>query len=138
MEAVDFTNYPAEIQSAANKYEEFIRARLEPDLTQVVADRDAVYNRMSEYLKLKTHIETIRSQNLDELETKVDLGSNFYAKAFVPDTEFLFVNVGFGFHLQMTLNEADEFIDQKVNHMEKLADKYTEEANQIRAKIKMA
>ncbi|KAJ1827095.1 hypothetical protein LPJ70_007573, partial [Coemansia sp. RSA 2708] len=77
---------------------------------------------MSEYLKLKTHIDSIRSQQLDELETKVDLGSNFYAKAFVPDTQYIFVNVGFGFHLQMSLDEADEFIDRKVKHMEKLAE----------------
>ncbi|KAJ2339978.1 hypothetical protein IWW50_000929, partial [Coemansia erecta] len=113
MEAVDFTKYPAEIQSAVGRYENFIRTRLEPDLTQVITDRDAVYDRISEYLKLKTHIDTVRSQKLEELETKVDLGSNFYVKAFVPDTSFIFVSVGFGFHLQMTLDEADEFIDRK-------------------------
>ncbi|KAJ2322911.1 hypothetical protein H4S02_001729 [Coemansia sp. RSA 2611] len=110
---MDFSSYPAEIQAAVHKYEDFIHSKLEPDLAQVVADRDAIYNRMSEYLKLKTHIDSIRSQQLDELETKVDLGSNFYAKAFVPDTQYIFVNVGFGFHLQMSLDEADEFIDRK-------------------------
>ncbi|KAI9505968.1 hypothetical protein GGI25_001419 [Coemansia spiralis] len=129
--------YPAEIQSAVQKYTDFIQGKLEPDLQHVIEQRDAIYTRMSEYLKLKTHIDTIRTQKLEELETKVDLGSNFYVKAFVPDTQLLFVNIGFGFHLQMTLDEADAFIDDKVKHLEKLTDRHTEEANEIRAKIKM-
>ncbi|KAJ1753382.1 hypothetical protein LPJ79_000469 [Coemansia sp. RSA 1821] len=108
----------AKVQETIQKYEEFIYTKLEPDLQQITQDRDALYNRMSEYLKLKTHIETIRNQGLEEMETKVDLGSNFFAKAFVPDTKYMFVNVGFGFHLEMTLDEADEFIDRKISHME--------------------
>ncbi|KAJ1725935.1 hypothetical protein LPJ61_005535 [Coemansia biformis] len=134
---LDSSQYPSELHETVQKYEDFIRSRLEPDLAKTLETRDTLYTRMSEYLKLKTHIDTIRSQGLEELETKVDLGSNFYAKAFVPDTSYIYVSVGFGFHLQMTLDEADKFIDRKVKHMEELADKYTEEASQIRAKIKM-
>ncbi|KAI8322885.1 Prefoldin-domain-containing protein [Martensiomyces pterosporus] len=135
--AVDYAQFPPELQAPIKKYEDFIDNRLQPDLQNTLALRDTIYNRISEYLKLKTHIQTIKEQGLEELETKVDLGSNFYAKAFVPDTTYIFVNVGFGFHLQMTLSEADAFIDDKVKHLERLADKHTDEANEIRAKIKM-
>ncbi|KAJ2776250.1 hypothetical protein H4R18_005768 [Coemansia javaensis] len=116
--ALGSASLPGELQEAVQKYEDFVRERLEPDLARAVEQRDAVYKRMSEYLKLKTHIDAVRSQGLGELETKVDLGSNFYVKAFVPDTTHIFVSVGFGFHLQMTLDEADAFIDRKVKHME--------------------
>ncbi|KAJ2714733.1 hypothetical protein H4R19_001570 [Coemansia spiralis] len=136
--ALDSGQYPGVFQETVRKYEEFIHTRLQPDLAQALEARDALYTRMSEYLKLKTHIEVIRSQGLAELETMVDLGSNFYAKAFVPDTSYIYISVGFGFHLQMTLDEADVFIDSKLKHMEQLADRHTEEASQIRAKIKMA
>ncbi|KAJ1938827.1 hypothetical protein GGF37_004652 [Kickxella alabastrina] len=112
--AVMREQYPVEIQEAIKKYEDFITTKLQPDLQQTLELRDTIFNQMSEYLKLKTHIDTIRTQGLDELETKVDLGSNFYVKAFVPDTKFIFVSIGFGFHLQMTLDEADAFIDEKV------------------------
>ncbi|KAJ2486266.1 hypothetical protein EV174_001234, partial [Coemansia sp. RSA 2320] len=115
---LDYSKYPDELQGPIKKYEDFISTRLQPDLQQVLGLRDTIYNRMSEYLKLKTHIETIRTQGLDELETKVDLGSNFFVKAFVSDTTHIFVNVGYGFHLQMTLDEADSFIDEKVKHLE--------------------
>ncbi|KAJ1896778.1 hypothetical protein LPJ66_003782 [Kickxella alabastrina] len=117
--AVMREQYPVEIQEAIKKYEDFITTKLQPDLQQTLELRDTIFNQMSEYLKLKTHIDTIRTQGLDELETKVDLGSNFYVKAFVPDTKFIFVSIGFGFHLQMTLDEADAFIDEKVKHLEK-------------------
>ncbi|KAJ2491863.1 hypothetical protein IWW37_001941 [Coemansia sp. RSA 2050] len=117
--ALSYSQYPPEIQSSIKKYEGFITDRLQPDLKQVLGLRDTIYNRMSEYFKLKTHIETIREQGLEELETKVDLGSDFYVKAFVPDTTYIYVSVGFGFHLQMTLEEADAFIDDKVKHLEK-------------------
>ncbi|KAJ1896769.1 hypothetical protein LPJ66_003796 [Kickxella alabastrina] len=117
--AVMREQYPVEIQEAIKKYEDFITTKLQPDLQQTLGLRDTIFNQMSEYLKLKTHIDTIRTQGLDELETKVDLGSNFYVKAFVPDTKFIFVSIGFGFHLQMALDEADAFIDEKVKHLEK-------------------
>ncbi|KAJ2547522.1 hypothetical protein EV175_005189, partial [Coemansia sp. RSA 1933] len=115
---VDFSKYPPEIRSAVQKYSGFINDKLEPDLKKVLELRDTIYTRMSEYLKLKTHIDTIRTQGLEEMNTKIDLGSDFFVKAFVPDTSFIFVSVGFGFHLQMTLDEADSFIDEKVKHME--------------------
>ncbi|KAJ1966124.1 hypothetical protein GGI12_000273 [Dipsacomyces acuminosporus] len=137
MSAMNYSQYPVELREPIKKYEDFINNRLQPDLQNTLALRDAVYNQISEYLKLKTHIQSIKDHGLEELETKVDLGSNFYVKAFVPDTEYMFVSIGFGFHLQMTLDEADAFIDDKVKHLERLADKHTQEANEIRAKIKM-
>ncbi|KAJ1919119.1 Translation machinery-associated protein 46 [Mycoemilia scoparia] len=119
------------------RYDSFINEKLQPDLNHVLELRDEVYNQISEYLKLKTYIETIKKNDLQTLKTKIDLGSNFYAKAIVPDTKHIYVSVGFGFHLQMTLEEADRFIDKKQASLEKLADKYTKDANEIRAKIKM-
>ncbi|KAJ1879240.1 hypothetical protein H4R99_006972 [Coemansia sp. RSA 1722] len=126
-----------DIQEAISKYEEFVTNTLKPDLEQTLEQRDIVYTRMTEYLKLKTHVDAIKTQDLQELETKVDLGSSFYVKAFVPDTKYLFVNVGFGFHLEMTLDEANTFIDEKVQSLEKLADKYTQQASEIRARIQL-
>ncbi|KAJ1850406.1 hypothetical protein LPJ73_003467 [Coemansia sp. RSA 2703] len=111
--------FPAEVQEVIKKYEDFITTRLKHDLEETLQVRDTIYSRTSEYLKLKTHIDAIRTQELEELETKVDLGSDFYVKAFIPDTSFIYVNIGFGFHLQMTLEEADAFIDEKVKHLEK-------------------
>ncbi|KAJ1672782.1 hypothetical protein EV182_006512, partial [Spiromyces aspiralis] len=128
-----------DVQTVIEKYESFIHEKLQPDLNHILEVRDKAYDRISTYLKLKAHIEAIRKNGLKELKTRVDLGSNFYAKALIPDTTYIYVNVGFGFHLQLTLDEADKFIDKKRESLERqaLVEKYTEDANQIRAQIKM-
>jgi prefoldin subunit 5 len=34
-----------------------------------------------------------------------------------PDTQYIYVSVGYGFHLQLTLDEATTFIERKVKHL---------------------
>jgi prefoldin subunit 5 len=36
-----------------------------------------------------------------------------------PDTTHIFVNVGFGFHAELTLDEALQFIKKKEAHLQK-------------------
>ncbi|PVU93993.1 hypothetical protein BB561_002898 [Smittium simulii] len=123
--------------NAALKYSGFIDNTLVPKLKNSCELRDKVYNSISEYLKLKSLIETFTQNSLDEYKALIDLGSNFYVQGKSSSTEFLYVNVGFGFHLKMTKAEAIVFIDKKQIHLEKLANNYTEEINQLRAKIKL-
>ncbi|KAG0748804.1 hypothetical protein G6F57_004858 [Rhizopus arrhizus] len=92
---------------------------------------------MAEYQKLNSQIELIQTNEMKELKTMTDLGSHFYAQAHIQDTTFIYVNVGFGFHVQFTLNEAKDFIKKKEEHLQKQADKHSGEADKIRAHIKM-
>ncbi|KAI8099465.1 Prefoldin alpha-like protein [Halteromyces radiatus] len=119
------------------KYDEFINLKLKPNLKAVLDSRDEVFNTISEYQKLKSQIELIQKGEHKELKTMVDLGSQFYVQAHVPDTTYIYVNVGFGFHVQFTLDEAKVFIDKKEQRLQSSVDKYTEEADKIRAHIKM-
>ncbi|RUS31686.1 hypothetical protein BC938DRAFT_477316 [Jimgerdemannia flammicorona] len=148
------------------KYDKFVNDKLKVDLQKTLEARDKLYDTISEYLKLKSQIEVIQENNLKEMKTMVDLGSNFYvqAKMYVigldntygyvkiiafqlsfhplgshcrPDTTYIYVNVGFGFHVQMTLEEAKNFVGKKEAQLQKRADKHTEEAAKIRANIKL-
>jgi prefoldin subunit 5 len=53
------------------------------------------------------------------------------------DTKFVYINVGFGFHVQMTLKEALEFIEKKTKQLQTRAEKHTQEVAKIRANIKL-
>ncbi|CEP14992.1 hypothetical protein [Parasitella parasitica] len=112
--------------------------KLKPSLKKELDERDLIFNNIAEYQKLNTQIETIQDNKLNELKTMVDLGSQFFVQAHVPDTKYIYVNVGFGFHVQFTLDEAKNFIQKKVIHLQGMADKHTAEADKIRAHIKMA
>ncbi|KAI9483415.1 MAG: Prefoldin subunit-domain-containing protein [Benjaminiella poitrasii] len=127
-----------DLNALIKKYDEFITNRLKPSLKNELDERDAIFNSMSEYEKLKVQIETIEQNDLKELKTMVDLGSQFYAQAHIPDTKYIYINVGFGFHVQFTLEEAKKFIEKKEKHLQGLADKHTAEADKIKAHIKMA
>ncbi|KAG9325311.1 hypothetical protein KVV02_006951 [Mortierella alpina] len=125
------------IQQKLARYETFVNESLRSDLKDALDARDAIYEQTSEYLKLAKDIEVIKENGLTEMKTQVDLGSNFYVQAKIPDTKYIYVNVGFGFHAQLTLDEALVFISKKEAHLQKKAEKYTEKASQIRAHIKL-
>lgn len=88
-------------------------------------------------MKLKNYIQLIKSNELKELKTMVDLGSNFYAQAKIPDTTYIYVNVGFGFHVQLTLDEAINYIDRKEKLLQRKSDQYTQDISKISAHIKL-
>ena len=46
---------------------------------------------------------------------QVDLGCNFFVDTVVPDTSRIYVALGYGFFLELTLAEALKFIDRKSN-----------------------
>ncbi|KAF9111030.1 hypothetical protein BGX27_005491 [Mortierella sp. AM989] len=125
------------VQEKIARYETFVNEGLRKDLKDALDARDAIYDQISEYLKLAKDIQVIKDNGLTEMKTQVDLGSNFYVQAKIPDTKYIFVNIGFGFHAELTLDEALTFITKKEAHLQKKAKKYTEKSAQIRAHIKI-
>lgn len=102
--------------------------------------RDAIYSDLAEYLQLKTIIEKLKGQQDDqkkEVKTLVDLGCNFYAHARVSDPSHICVAIGYGFFVDFTLNEALGFIDQKTTQLMEQAQRLTDEASEISARVKL-
>ncbi|KAG0165964.1 hypothetical protein DFQ28_001619 [Apophysomyces sp. BC1034] len=126
-----------ELSTLLQKYDEFVNLKLKPDLKDTLESRNEIFDTLSEYQKLKSQIELIQTHDLKELKTMVDLGSQFYAQAVVPDTQYIYLNVGFGFHVQFTLDEAKDFIEKKEKRLQSTVDKYSADADKIRAHIKM-
>ncbi len=119
------------------EYEHFLNEVLRKDLQNILEERDKIYGQISDYLQLKNVIENIKENKLDSIKTQVDLGCNFYVQAKVPDTSKIFVLVGFGFFVEMTLNEALTFIDKKEKHLTFKSEELTKNASKVKANIKM-
>ena len=127
-------------KSKVLEYEIFLNERLKPDLKSILEQRDKIYNEIAEYLALKNSIEAVKSSGLSEdqpLKTKVDLGCNFYGKAIVPNHRKVFVDIGLGFFLEMTHEEALVFVEKKTKHLNAQADILTQETVKIKANIKL-
>jgi len=129
-----------DVQAKVKKYETFLNDQLRPDLKSVLEDRDKIYEDISEYSALKNSIEAIQSAG-DELpkplKIKTDLGSNFYVRANVPNPENIFLDVGLGFFLELSLSEALVFIEKKVKLLEEKSNLLTEQSLTIKANIKL-
>ena len=54
-----------------------------------------------------------------------------------PDASRIYVQVGFGFFVEFTLEEALKFIEKKVAHLSGRSDDLTKDAVKIKAHIKM-
>lgn len=119
------------------KYETFVNDRLKSDLKTVLDCRDNLISQIASYESLKTCIEKMKQTPVGEIKALADLGCNFYCKAKVLDTSKIFVEIGLGFFVEFTLNEAHHFVEKKLEMLRRDCDVVTEEATQINAKIRL-
>ena len=136
------------------KYEEFLNEKLRTDLRGVHEERDQIYKQISDYMQLKRLIETVKdstggghrtavinnNNNIPppcNIKMKMDLGCNFYCQTVIPDCSRLFVMVGFGYYVEMTLHEAEVFIDKKIKILNQKSQRCSKDSAKIKAHIKL-
>ncbi|KAJ3076547.1 hypothetical protein HDU98_002539 [Podochytrium sp. JEL0797] len=129
---------PLDKQRRIAKYEVFLSSKLQPDLKNILSERDAIYEDIAD-LKLKNHIDRINENCKDDspFKTLVDVGCDFYMQAKVTNTQMINVLVGLDCHVEFTMDEALEFIAKKEKHLERKADALTEKALHLKAQIKL-
>ncbi|CAI5465868.1 unnamed protein product [Closterium sp. Yama58-4] len=71
------------------------------------------------------------------MRAMVNLGGEVFVQADVPDTSYIFVSVGLGFHVEFTRLEAKEFAASKIEHLRKQVARHTERISSIKAHIKL-
>ncbi|KAL5967442.1 Protein UXT [Taenia solium] len=128
------------------KIENFINEKLRKDLKQAslaLDEGDTIYAEISEYLELQNLLEKFSEvgfrddDNGGVTETMVDMGCNFYLKAHISSLERLYVDVGLGFHVELTRAEALDFVRQRVELLAARAELFRQKAFEIRARIKV-
>ncbi|KAL6543708.1 hypothetical protein OROGR_010205 [Orobanche gracilis] len=117
-------------QEKVSRFEEFVDRRLKPDLVRAIAERDKVSD-------LRRNIENLEKNTVTSLRTLVNLGSEVYMQADVPDTRHIFVDVGLGFHVEFTWSEALNFIATREEKLSRQIEDHTRLIASIKAQIKM-
>jgi len=79
----------------------------------------------------------LKENNVTEIKTLINLGSEFYVHAVVPKISTIFVNVGLGFHIEFTHDEALQFINRKEQQLNEQGQQLTSKASKIKANIKL-
>ncbi|XP_062162008.1 uncharacterized protein LOC133869041 isoform X2 [Alnus glutinosa] len=114
-------------QEKVQRFEEFVDRRLKPDLVQAIAERS----------DLRRNIENLQKNSVTSLRTMVNLGSEVYMQADVPDTRRIFVDVGLGFHVEFTWPEALNFISLREEKLTRQIEEYTQLIASIKSQIKL-
>lgn len=119
------------------RFEEFVDRRLKPDLVKAIAERDKVFEKQKTFLDLRRNLENLEKNSVTSLRSLVNLGSEVYMQADVPDTSRIFVDIGLGFHVEFTWSEAIKFIAVREEQLAKQIEEYTHMIASIKAQIKM-
>lgn len=123
-----------ELRGKITEYGAFISRTLQPQLQTAVDAREETEAEISEYIQLQNKLRDVEksitshddpdatpSNKLDvtSIDTVVDIAhATVFCKAIIPNPRIVYVNIGFGFHVEMTLQEAIAFIDKRVRYLE--------------------
>ncbi|KNA17587.1 hypothetical protein SOVF_078220 [Spinacia oleracea] len=124
-------------EAKVKKFEEFVDRRLKPDLVKAIAERDKLFEQQKTFSDLKRNIQNLEKNSVSSLKTLVNLGSEVYMQAEVPDTRHIFVDVGLGFHVEFTWSEALNYIAAREERLAKQIEEYTRLVASIKAQIKL-
>ncbi|CAH9070396.1 unnamed protein product [Cuscuta epithymum] len=124
-------------QEKVHQYEDFVDRRLKPDLIHAIAERDKVFDQQKAFSELRRNIENLEKNSVTNLMTLVNLGSEVYMQADVPDTRHIFVDVGLGFHVEFTWSEALDYISSREKKLAGQIEEYTCLIAGIKSQIKM-
>ena len=106
-----------EIGLKIKEYSTFIDNTLYPRLKSAVEVKDKLEDEISEYKELSLKVKGFLEH--PPTESLVDLGHKIaYCRAKIKNPQKIFVHVGMGFHIEMKLNEACEFIEKRIKMLE--------------------
>jgi prefoldin alpha subunit len=120
-----FSGMGEEVDGKIRRFQGFLDDSLRASLRHLSEKRDAAYDEIGAYLSLRNSLDVIHGKK--KLTSMVHLGSEVYVEAKVKDSSQVFVDVGLGFHIAMSHEEALAFIEEK----EKILTKYATHASTL-------
>ncbi|RKP12505.1 hypothetical protein BJ684DRAFT_20962 [Piptocephalis cylindrospora] len=126
-----------EMRSKVQGYEDFVGERLMPDLAKTEELLQTIRAHLENVQELREKVQGLIENPSSTMETTTDLGQGFLAHASIPDTQWIYVNVGFGFHVQMSLDEAITFTHDQQALLERKEERLAKLADDIKANIQM-
>ncbi|KAL7554769.1 hypothetical protein ACHAWF_018328 [Thalassiosira exigua] len=118
-----------ELRRKIAEYGSFISQTLQPQLQAAVEAREGTEAEISEYVRLRDELRSLEEALVGSTPSSdaaggaasavVDLAHGAaYCRASVPNPRAAYVDVGFGFYVEMTLPEAMAFAEKRVAYLE--------------------
>lgn len=126
-----------EISEKIKQYESFLNDNLKEDLKFLETKLKEVNEKLSNWYIIKKSANDLRDHHAKGFKTYVDLGCGIMCQANVPDPSVININIGLNVYLKMTLDEADQFCNWKINICKKEIEHIQMQANKVKAHIKL-
>lgn len=122
------------VKGKITEYGNFIAQTLQPRLQTAVDAREETEAEISEYVQLQNKLRQLQLEQQQQIDspnkpnssssteasinTIVDIAhGTVYCNATIPNPRTIYINIGFGFHVEMSLPEAILFIDKRVDYL---------------------
>ncbi|XP_052756633.1 protein UXT [Galleria mellonella] len=127
------------VDETITKYESFINDVLKEDLRQLHQRLQGVNAEISDLIQQKHTLKVITNKQTHPhgFKTQVNIGCNFFMEAEVPDTSTLLMNIGLNHYLELSIEEANKYLDVRIKAYEKKAEELQQKAAETKAHIKM-
>ena len=123
-----------ELRGRLTEYSNFVSQKLQPQLRDVVEARETTEAEISEYIQLQDKIRQIETVVEAEapsspLDVVADIAhASVFCNTRIPNPRIIFMNIGFGFHVEMKLKEASQFIGKRIRYLKEDVLKHHSEA----------
>lgn len=108
-----------DITEKIEEYAKFVSKKLRPELSLAESSRDETRKEMKEYQELSDKLKAFQKEGTSELKTMVDLGHGAIHCNAIGNLDKIYLHVGMGFHVEMTIPEAIGFIDKRLDFLQK-------------------
>lgn len=124
------------------KFETFLNEKLKTDLANVLKLDEETTCDIENCIQLSMLLTQFKEQQFtsnagEPVKTLSDIGGNFYVETVIDDPNSALVYLGLGFYLEMTLDEALNFLTERKSMLQKRRDSYAVIVSKINANIKL-
>lgn len=139
-----------EAKLAIFKFTHVVERRMKPTLDAAITRRDNALYRLAELQQCQNALDVVQlsmkhpSPNMvathpgEEpvfMEARVNIGEEFYMQAHVFKPQPLVVDVGFGFFVEMSIQEATMFYQRKTDYLQQIVAAQSKQINEVRANL---
>ena len=125
----------SEVDHKIAKFQQKIDLEMRPQLDRVLVKRDQIYKEQADYLQLKTMIDLFKTQKLKKFTSQVDVGCDIFVKTQVEDTSKVMVALSKDFFVELSHDEALQYISKKDSYLTSKTTALTKKASEIKAHI---
>merc|ERR1711916_68476 len=107
------------LREKCKEYDTFLQDRLVPELEERKRVLAALRKEKKSFEDAASSMQSLIDSRMGHVDTLVDLGAGCSMRGHVPSLQTVLVNVGMGFHVEMSLQEALTWATQRAAEMDK-------------------